>query len=128
MSTEKHTQGELKAYPIELRYGLPYTPIAINTLIAKVYSESFGDHLESEANARRIAACWNAFDGMSTDTIEQMVNVPEFFIKQMELLSLRDELLGALKKIASSDHDAKFAALDMKGIANAAIAKATVAA
>lgn len=128
MSNEKHTQGELKAYPIELRHGLPYTPVAINTLIAKVYSEAYGNHLESEANARRIAACWNAFDGMSTDTIEQMVNVPEFFIKQMELLSLRDELLGALKKIASSDHFEQFAALDMKGIANAAVAKATGAA
>jgi hypothetical protein len=41
---------------MEMNYGLPYTPVAANTLLAKVYSEAFGDHEQSEANARLIAA------------------------------------------------------------------------
>ncbi len=52
----KHTPGPWKAHPIETNYGLPYTPVAASTLIAKVYSTAFGDHAQSEANARLIAA------------------------------------------------------------------------
>lgn len=99
MSNEKHTQGELKAYPIELRHGLPYTPVAINTLIAKVYSEAFGNHLESEANARRIAACWNACDGISTENLEQNIAIKELANRYNTVIAQRDELLQGLKNL-----------------------------
>lgn len=52
----KYTPGPWQAHPMEMNYGLPYTPVAANTLLAKVYSEAFGDHEQSEANARLIAA------------------------------------------------------------------------
>lgn len=52
----KYTPGPWQAHPMEMNYGLPYTPVAANTLLAKVYSEAFGDHAQSEANARLIAA------------------------------------------------------------------------
>ncbi|WP_315383391.1 hypothetical protein [Microvirgula aerodenitrificans] len=52
----KHTPGPWTAHPIELNHGLPYTPVAASTLIAKAYSTAFGDHEQSEANARLIAA------------------------------------------------------------------------
>lgn len=49
-----------------------------------------------EEDARRLAACWNAFDGLPTDQIESMVNVPKFFFNHMEMMAQRDELLAAL--------------------------------
>lgn len=53
----KHTPGPWVAHPIELMTaGLPYTPVAANTLIAKVYSTAYGDHEQSQANARLMAA------------------------------------------------------------------------
>ena len=52
----KHTPGPWTAHPIELNHGLPYTPVAASTLIAKAYSTAFGDHEQSDANARLIAA------------------------------------------------------------------------
>ena len=52
----KHTPGPWKAHPIEMNCGTPYTPVAAKTLLAKVYSEAYGNHAESEANARLIAA------------------------------------------------------------------------
>jgi hypothetical protein len=52
---------------------------------------------ESEELARRLVACWNAFDGLDTELVESMVNVPEFFFKQVELLAQRDELLAGLQ-------------------------------
>ena len=54
--TTKHTRGPWKAHPIEMNYGLPYAPVSAKTLLAKVYSEAFGDYAQSEANARLIAA------------------------------------------------------------------------
>ena len=52
----------------------------------------------TEANARRLVACWNAFDGLDTEQIESMVNVPSFFFKHIELLAQRDELLAMLNR------------------------------
>lgn len=53
----QHTPGPWQAYRIEKKGpGLPYTPVAAKTLLAKVYSEAFGDYEQSEANARLIAA------------------------------------------------------------------------
>ncbi len=53
----KHTPGPWNVpQPIITNAGLPFSPVCANTLIAKVYSTAFGDHAQSEANARLIAA------------------------------------------------------------------------
>lgn len=79
------------------------------------------------ATARRLAACWNAFDGLPTEYVEHMVNVPEFFFKHTELLAQRDELLLALQMLlewheSTADDDEEYSAVRD---ARAAIAKAT---
>lgn len=51
---------------------------------------------EAVANARRLVACWNACDGLSTDQIESMVNMAAFFFKHIELMAERDKLLAAI--------------------------------
>ena len=63
----EYTKGEL--------YTLPNYP---DTVHAKTGSRgrricdttSFGSKAENEANARRIAACWNACEGISTTSLE----------------------------------------------------------
>ena len=52
----KHTPGPWIAHQVLLGYGVPFTPVVGKTLLAKVYSEAFGDYAQSEANARLIAA------------------------------------------------------------------------
>ena len=39
--------------------------------IAEVYADT---HEKAQANARRLAACWNACDGIPTEILESMVN------------------------------------------------------
>lgn len=56
MSAPSFTPGPWKAWPIQMDCSLPYTPVSAKTLLARVYSEAFGDHEESEANARLISA------------------------------------------------------------------------
>ena len=52
----KHTPGPWNAHSIKKSAAPPYTPVSATTLIAQVYSTAFGDHEQSEANARLIAA------------------------------------------------------------------------
>lgn len=84
----QHTPGLLvvRGYSI---YTADGTPVADTCLTA---SHPDNDH----ANALRLAACWNAFDGLPTTQIESVVNVPEFFFKHMDLMDQHRELLAAL--------------------------------
>lgn len=57
---------------------------------------------ECEANARRLVACWNACEGLDTETLELMAsgNAPslrEIFGEHGQLWGQRDELLAALR-------------------------------
>lgn len=76
------------------------------------------------ANARRIAACWNACEGIPTEALE--ADVPGIFRqinRQEELEAQRDDLLTALQLILSADY--RGYGIDyIKGCARAAIAKA----
>lgn len=95
-----------------------------------VTSEGIGGDTDKEqcANARRIAACWNAFDGMKTDIIEVVASMGGinpgvlFDVKQQ-----RDELLEALRRIEGADlsmYTSRSGMLeDCQNIARAAIAK-----
>lgn len=84
-----------------------------------------GDHGPHVANARRIAACWNAFDGVTTEAIEElgplagvMADPSQDRINELE--AQRAELLEALQDIAAY-YPNSWAA----DRARAAIAKAT---
>lgn len=99
-----HTPGPLKIAGRETR-GLPHTLVASRTLLFRVYSEAYGDMDQEVANARRLVACWNVCDGMSTESLELM---PGQFFKPpyqrlAELEAQRDELLDALLPFASVD-------------------------
>ena len=57
---QEHTQGRLKVVDGELRAVCPDTE-----LIARIH-----ELVEPKANARRLAACWNACLGLSTEELE----------------------------------------------------------
>lgn len=84
----------------------------------------------TEANARRVAACWNACDGFSIEELEGA----DLFKDSIESGNLINELLAALEKIVEMNvrwaldqyGDAKKAEnMDCVRVARAAIAKAT---
>ena len=50
---------------------------------------------EDRANARRLAACWNACEQLSTEQLEQVPSLPLAMVAHHELLAQRDKLLGA---------------------------------
>lgn len=56
MADAKHSPGPWKSHPIEKSHGLPYVPVAAETLIARVYSKHFGDDEQAAANGHLIAA------------------------------------------------------------------------
>jgi hypothetical protein len=52
-----------------------------------------------EANARRLRACWNALDGISTTEIEAASRSGSIAYALEKLISQRDELLEVLRSI-----------------------------
>lgn len=79
---------------------------------------------ESEVFARRLAACWNACDGIQTNELEHIANTGGMLGPREDvarIASQRDELLAELEKIATSvDIDTLRAAIDC---ARAALSK-----
>ena len=55
---------------------------------------------EMHANGRRLAACWNACDGISTESLENAAADGRFIKIFSGLVKERDELLAVLKKCA----------------------------
>ena len=53
---------------------------------------------EGKANARRLVACWNALEGLSTGKIDAIAAIGGFPGAVGELMAQRDELLAALTK------------------------------
>lgn len=51
----------------------------------------------NKANARRLLACWNACDGVSTENLEANDSVKALADNYNAIKAQRDELLGALK-------------------------------
>jgi hypothetical protein len=59
---------------------------------------------EDEANARRLVACWNACDEVSTEFLELLANFPDNQVKAYENLEAqRNELLKELESIANAN-------------------------
>lgn len=127
--SEKHTQGKLIARPID-RSG--WVDVVVK-------EEDGGDslpfisckHIDVEANARRLVACWNACDGLDTDLLENIVTLGDtlksrFALRdrdEAELRARRDELLAALKAIVLADDNQCLNQFDIER-ARAAIANA----
>lgn len=82
------------------------------------------------ADAVRLAACWNAFDGIPTDDIELMAESDSLKLALNKMHSERAELLAALQKLADQveigyfDHVATDYPNSALLVARAAIAKA----
>jgi hypothetical protein len=89
----QHTSGPWKIYNDEnpLDFSMDYW---INGLNGEIVC-SFG---VSRENARRIVACVNACEGVSTEFLETLADMPEKNVAKYEqLLKQRDELLEAAK-------------------------------
>jgi len=72
--SEKYTQGrlvvgELNGHGIEIKHTHGDVPGAISLVLARVTARPTWI-AEAEANARRLAACWNACDGIGTERLE----------------------------------------------------------
>ena len=109
--TTPHTPGAAVAQAVNVTLGgtqAKYHAVGIdgtNVAVAITGLVDADDGAINEANARRIAACLNAFDGLETEQVESMVNVPDFFFKQVELLEQRDKLLNALHGMLTLDEE-----------------------
>lgn len=94
--------------------------------------EYYGGHLIAEsitsANSRRIVACVNACEGISTESLERSDVIASMQGERRRLETQRDDLLAVLERIAGltlsqfmGPHDM---ALECVNLASAAIAKA----
>lgn len=94
----KHTPGPLKIAGRETR-GLPHTLVAARTLLFRVYSEAYGDFDQETENARRLVACWNACEKVSTEDLEAITRPGDvsWAITIDRLVRERDELRAALE-------------------------------
>lgn len=134
MSEAKHTQGKaIPAVSSVSQIGPCYAVGMQDTKVAIAITGKFDkpDSDISEANARRIAACWNACEGIDTGMLENITTLGDtlacrFRMRdkvERDLQAQRDELLTALQLILSADY--RGYGIDyIKGCANAAIAKA----
>ena len=83
------------------------------------------EEMERKANARRIVACVNACDGISTDELEEISRTGGMLGPREDVARTakqRDELLEALEEMVRTFDKNHAPALD---VARAAIAKAT---
>ncbi len=83
---------------------------------------------EAAANARRLVACWNACEGISTEALEiergMTGAVEKLLIRKMEVEAQRDELLAALEWVLPLIEDYDGPDSDEAKATRAAIAKA----
>lgn len=94
----KHNKGRLHLAGRETR-GLPHSLVASKTLLFRVYSEAFGDIEEETDNARRLVACWNLCDGISTKNLETNLPVRVLAQRYNAVLKDRDALRAALVRM-----------------------------
>ena len=109
--SEQHTPGKLKVaegtdrwsavydgYGSSATRGLAIEGGHIIALAVEHNANLFSDPDPME-NARRLVACWNACDGISTENLEDNQPVKELAEKYNAAFAQRDELLAALKHI-----------------------------
>lgn len=107
MSEAKHTQGKaIPAVSSVSQIGPCYAVGMQDTKVVIAITGKFDkpDSDISEANARRIAACWNACEGIDTGMLENITTLGDtlasrFMMRdkvERDLSAQRDELLEAL--------------------------------
>lgn len=93
MTTTSHTPGRLKVqHPHAGNRGWE---IAFEPGLEQVCQNV------TEANARRLVACWNACEGLDTDKLERFGLGTAFGSEIFELRAQRDELLEAVNRLLS---------------------------
>lgn len=130
--SEKYTQGKLAICQRGVGFEIEH---AHGNVIAQVQQIPDDQrHAKRKANARRIAACWNACEGLPTDVLENITTMGDTLASRFkardkterELTAQRDELLEALLGMAYLyDTDDGCKALPQYVAARAVIAKAT---
>ena len=114
----QHTQGKLKVFST---YAIPEIRDQDENFLFAAGSAS----PQSFCNARRLAACWNACEGLQTDLLENITLTGDTLASRFkarddterELAAQRDELLDALQAFIDGGYD--------RETAITAIAKAT---
>jgi hypothetical protein len=104
----EHTQGRM-TINTDKADGWPLLMIG-SRIVANVNTESGVDTskapsiafkpMPAEANARRLVACWNACEGLHTESLERGKPLADQLV---DALTQRDELLAALRPFASVD-------------------------
>jgi hypothetical protein len=111
-----HAQGQLKSNGTSLLIGR--YRMAVNITAGGSGTSIIEKQMAAQANARRLAACWNTCQGIPTEALEDDA-LRKLRDDRDQLLAQRDELLAALLKI--STHSQSHAMV--RRIANDAIAK-----
>lgn len=101
----QHTQGRLTVAGPTIQGGEDAcgVPLAIAHML-NPYAGATGAADRVEANARRLVACWNACEGLTTETLEVAgsgiaPSLNEIFEEHGELMAQRDELLGICQRV-----------------------------
>ena len=79
-----HTQGRLKAYPCVGTFFL-FTDDERQVVVASGVGAGLSQE-EQEANARRLAAAWNACEGIPTEALDRLIAMREAAEKDEEAL------------------------------------------
>lgn len=70
---EKHTPGKLVQAGLDTKTSLYMREVRDENNCLVAFSGSLPAE-QAHANARRLVACWNACDGISTDALERVAN------------------------------------------------------
>lgn len=91
-----HTEGKLIVMegpaPSLVDHGWRAVAYIGRKLMLATTRDAFFENSDSAANARRLAACWNAFEGVRTDAIESGAG-----LTAAEFYRERDALIEALR-------------------------------
>lgn len=101
MSTE-HTPGRIKSSHVFFDGGAPlFLSSGESKIIARIENRVSGLPLtrEDAENARRLAACWNALEGIRTESLENNLPIKEMAERYNAALSEHDELQQTLLRI-----------------------------
>lgn len=125
----QHTPGRLRLFQVgdNLEFLCPATEDGESILTITHEGNTAFAVVLSDMNARRLAACWNACEGVPVEVLEaqQSGGLPWRVADQIEQGVQRDELLAALQNLIAwhdAEHNDNREAIDN---ARAAIAKAT---
>lgn len=98
--------GELNGNSIELKHTNGDVPGAISLVVARVTARPTWI-VEAKANARRLAACWNACEGSKTEDLEELgADYIKPLIKLIdEFAAARALLSDALESFDDNPHE-----------------------